>query len=385
MANERKTENLVRKRLERHGYFKDNLLIVEEQKSDNPRIAKWLKNASKKGDGQGYPEFIISSRKNSDFLIVIECKAKTSKHVSPNRDKYDEYAVDGVLLYASFLSKEFDVLAIAVSGEKETQFTISHYFHLHGEQKASVFDKATDIVSFEDYFNAFMHSEAKERQDYESLLDYSRMINNNLQAKRVTEADRGFLISGILIALQNRAFRESYQIQRSSKQLARNLVNTIAGEFETANLHEERRNILVQAFSFIEHSPALIENKEFFIELIDGIDKNINSFLRTHKYYDTIGEFYIEFLRYANNDKGLGIVLTPRHIAELFACIADVNSRSVVLDNCCGTAGLLIAAMKRMVENAGPNKNLQSHIKDHQLFGIEFQPKIYSLAISIRI
>jgi hypothetical protein len=36
-------------------------------------------------------------------------------------------------------------------------------------------------------------------------------------------------------------------------------------------------------------------------------------------YYDTIGHFYVEFLRYANNDKGLGIVLTPPHIAELFA------------------------------------------------------------------
>jgi type I restriction enzyme M protein len=51
MANERKTEALVRKRLERLKYFKDNRLIVEEQKSDSPRIAKLLKNASKRGGG----------------------------------------------------------------------------------------------------------------------------------------------------------------------------------------------------------------------------------------------------------------------------------------------------------------------------------------------
>ena len=30
---------------------------------------------------------------------------------------YKEYAVDGVLLYSSFLSKTYDVLSIAVSGE----------------------------------------------------------------------------------------------------------------------------------------------------------------------------------------------------------------------------------------------------------------------------
>jgi type I restriction enzyme M protein len=383
MGNERKTEELVEKRLRKFGYFNPKSdIVVEKQQSDLPMIQKLLRNASKQGSGAGRPEFIIRSSQHSDFIIIIECKASAKKHISETLDRYGEYAVDGVLLYASYLAKEFNVLAIAVSGEDETQFTISHYFHLHGEQKASIFSKATDIVSLEDYFNAFIHSEAKERQDYASLFDYSRKINNALQAKKVTEAERGFLISGILIALQNRAFRESYRIQHSSKQLARNLVDTIAGEFEIADLHEERRTILAQAFSFIEHSPALIDSKEFFIELIDGIDKNINSFLHTHKYYDTIGEFYIEFLRYANNDKGLGIVLTPRHIAELFACIADVNLRSIVFDNCCGTAGLLIAAMKQMVADAGLNKNAQSHIKNHQLFGIEFQPKIYALAIS---
>ena len=99
MANERKTEALVRKRLDRLEYFRDKRLTVEEQKSDNLKIAKLLKNASKKGGEHGYPEFIISSQEVSDFLIVIECKADASKHVSRNRDRYGEYAVDGVLLY----------------------------------------------------------------------------------------------------------------------------------------------------------------------------------------------------------------------------------------------------------------------------------------------
>ena len=103
--------------------------------------------------------------------------------------------------------------------------------------------------------------------------------------------------------------------------------------------------------------------------------------MRTHKFYDTIGQFYVEFLRYANNDKGLGIVLTPHHIGELFALLADVNKDSVVFDNCCGTAGLLIAAMRQMIEDAGANKRLQKRIKSHQLFGIEFQPPIYTLAV----
>ncbi|MEO5357976.1 MAG: SAM-dependent methyltransferase [Nitrospirae bacterium YQR-1] len=381
--NERKTEELVEGRLRKHGYYISHAeIVVEKQQSDSPTVQKLLRNASKRGHGTGKPEFIIRASQYSDFIIIIECKADPKKHISKTLDKYGEYAVDGVLQYASYLSKEFDVLAIAVSGESESQFIISHYFHLRGEQKAIIYEEATDIVSLEDYFNAFIHSEAKERQDYQSLLDYSRQLNNILQAKKVTEANRGFLISGILIALQNRAFQESYRKHNTSKQLARNLTDAITGQFEMPDIHEDRRVLLSQAFSFIKHSPALIDDKEFFIELIAGINENINSFLHTHKYYDTIGEFYIEFLRYANNDKGLGIVLTPRHIAELFANIADISPQSVVFDNCCGTAGLLIAAMKHMIEIAGPDKKIKNHIKKYQLYGIEYQPPIYALAVS---
>ncbi|MDY0141183.1 MAG: hypothetical protein RBR97_04740 [Bacteroidales bacterium] len=56
MANERKTEQIVRKHFEK---FADTI-IIEEQKSDNAKIDKLLKTASKKGTGQGYPEFNIS-------------------------------------------------------------------------------------------------------------------------------------------------------------------------------------------------------------------------------------------------------------------------------------------------------------------------------------
>ena len=66
----------------------------------------------------GKPEFIITFRKERpDYIIVIECKASRTKHESKTRDGYGEYAVDGVLLYSSFLSKEYDVLSVDVSGE----------------------------------------------------------------------------------------------------------------------------------------------------------------------------------------------------------------------------------------------------------------------------
>ena len=381
MVNERKTENLIRSRLRRTGYFDDPDARVEEQKSEFPRINKLLQRASKKGDGAGYPDFIISSGAHADFLIVMECKADETKHLSANGDRYAEYAVDGVLLYADFLSKDFDVLAIAVSGETESTLRISHHLHLKGAPKALDFPLA-EILSFDGYYEKVNHSDIKVRQNYDALLAYSRDLNEDLQAAKIKEAHRGLLICGILVALNNEAFRKSFSAQTTAKQLAEGLVNSILNEFRLTKLPHDRVANLEGAFSFITRNTTLINDKIFFIKLIKDIDEKINSFIQTHRYYDALGQFYVQFLRYANNDRGLGIVLTPPHVADLFADLADVNALSVVYDNCCGTAGLLIASMKRMLLGDTLSNDAKEEIKNRQLIGVEFQDDIYALAVS---
>ena len=112
MANEAKTMNLFRDLLRKKGYYDDKNIIVEEQSSDNKKIQKLLKNASKAGLGQGFPDFIITSSKNTNLVIVVECKAEVAKQKSATLDSFKDYAVDGALLYASFLAKEYDVIAI---------------------------------------------------------------------------------------------------------------------------------------------------------------------------------------------------------------------------------------------------------------------------------
>ena len=381
IRNERKTENLVRKRLGKHGFYKARDIIVEEQKSDSPRIRKLLQMASKKGGGPGFPEFIITSSNAPDFIIVVECKADPKKHVSGTLAKPVEFAVDGALLYASYLSRESDVLAIAVSGEVESEIRISHYVHLKGSAQAVEFP-SSEIQSFSTYYDQILHSDIKFRQDYDSLLQYSRNLNEELQAKKVKEAHRGLLICGILIALSNPAFKKSYKFQKTARHLAGNLVTTIVNEFKSANLPHDRIESLEAAFAFIRQNATLTKDKEFFVSLIDQIDSHVNAFVRTHKYHDALGQFYVQFLRYANNDKGLGIVLTPPHICQLFVELAEVNKKSMVYDNCCGTSGFLIPAMRKMLSESGLDEKTQNSIKNKQLIGVEFQDDIYALAVS---
>ena len=377
MANERKTENIVREHFNQYS----DLINIEEQKSDNPKVNKLLKYASKKGPGQGYPEFIISFKDNSDLLIVVECKSDIRNHESENRDRYSDYAVDGALLYASFLAKEFDVIAIAISGESIRKTKISHFLHLKGENVAtSIF--GNKLLSAKDYLTGYLHSPEKFRQDYSTLIDFTKELNDDLHTHKILESQRSLLISSIIIALENQAFLNSYAVQNTPKSLADSLIHTVSSELHSANITGDKLENLKTQFSFIQTDTSLSQKKDVLKNIIQAIHTNIKAFMKNHEYYDVLGQLYIEFLRYANSDKGLGIVLTPPHITEFFSELAQVNKDSIIYDNCTGTGGFLIGAMKKMIQDAKEDSNKIKRIKSHQLIGTEYQSHIFALAVS---
>jgi type I restriction enzyme M protein len=398
MPNERKTESLTR------NHFNQflNQIMMEEQQSENPKIAKLLKTASKSGEGQGYPEFIIQLNDNSDLLIVIECKASPSKHESKNRDNPKDFAVDGALLYSSYLAKDFDALSIAVSGETEKELKISHFLQLKGDKKPiDATDKyGTKLLSIDDYLNGYIKSPEKFRQDYNKLLAFSKVLNEKLHGYKIVESDRGLLISCILIALENNSFKATYRNSDYNKpaKISEFLVTTVSNEFDKAvdelsadkQLEQKAKYKLVtDRFGFIKTDTSLstkmVENKPktpVLTDIIEEIEINVQDFIKTHEYIDVLGQLYIEFLRYANSDKGLGIVLTPPHITEFMAELGEVNKDSIVYDNCTGTGGFLVSAMNKMVLDAKGDQTKIKSIKQKQLIGVEFQAHIFALACS---
>jgi type I restriction enzyme M protein len=394
MANERKTESIVRSHFEKY----IDIIQIEEQASDNAKINKLLSTASKKASGKGRPEFIISFVGNSELLIVIECKADNAKHESPNKDKYSEFAVDGALLYSTYLSKDFDVLAIAVSGQTKHELRVSHFLQLKGERKpVSIF--GGKLLPANDYLEGYLKSPEKFRQDYNTLLGFTKQLNDTLHSYKILESQRSLLISCILIALENKAFKAAYplfgatnskdtaenkkeKVENASKDLANYLVDTVSNELKNANIKGDKLDNLNIQFSFIRTDTSLSTKKGVLKSLITDIDKNINSFIKTHEYFDVLGQLYVEFLRYANSDKGLGIVLTPPHITELFSDLAQVNKNSVAYDNCTGTGGFLISAMKKMIEDAKGDQEKIKEIKRNHLIGVEYQSHIFALAVS---
>ena len=72
--------------------------------------------------------------------------------------------------------------------------------------------------------------------------------------------------------------------------------------------------------------------------------KSIYHSIRYHQSgEDYLGRFYGEFMSYSGGDgQALGIILTPRHITELFCNLLDLKSSDTVLDPCCGFRVIIV-------------------------------------------
>lgn len=377
MRNEIITDNIVR---DFFMQYSDDL-IIEQQSSSNPIIDKLLRNASKKGDGKGYPDFIVQYTKDKNFLIVIENKADKCYHESDTRKQYDKYAVDGVLLYASYLSKQFDVLAIAISGTDKDNLKISHYLHLKDEPKAFEYF-GDNLLSPKDYYDGLNSSEEKKRQDYDKLLDYTRVLNTKLHKMKIDEAERCILASCILLALRLPHFKSYYPNEDNQAILANRMINDVMDWLEKEKVGTKKIEIIKSKYATIRGMFAQESKNNSLRDLIADMAINIDEFEKTNRYYDVLGQLYVAFLRYANTSNDLGVVLTPTHITDFFAEVAGVNKSSVVFDNCTGTCGFLIAAMSKMIEDANGDVTIEESIRKNQLIGIEKGDKMYCLAAS---
>lgn len=396
--NERVTENLVRNKLrDLSFYVPENGITVEEQKSEIAKIKTLLSKASKNAKGNaGYPEFIISNSKDTAFIIVIECKSDVKKHESPARDKPVDYAVDGVLHYAKHLAKHYTVLAVAVSGTTASAMNVSNFLLPAGstEVKKLVNEsnvQVTDIISYDDYYRLASFDPDVAKKRHSDLLAFSKELHELIWTKaKISEEDKPLLVSGTLIALMNASFMKTFGAL-AAEDVQESWLGAIKKELDKADIPQAKKDTMLQPYSTIAVHPNLGKPdsktaREYpdgvFKEIISRICDNVWPYINVYHDFDVVGQFYGEFLKYTAGDKkALGIVLTPRHVAELFSLIANVSPESKVLDICAGTGGFLISAMQHMLKKA-VTEDERTDIKKNRLIGIENNPKMFALAAS---
>lgn len=394
MANERLTEAIVRDHFKSDPFI--NSVRFEEQRSSNKRIQELLKGQSKGGGrGNGFPEFIISFPTNSNYIIVVECKAKPSAHESAYRDKPKAFAVDGALHYAKALSSGFNVVAIAVSGETEAEVLVSHFYWKKGTANYSETNDKK-LLTIDDYLQMF--------EDQFFISDFytrdiaykARFLNEEFQAYTIPEYKRCTMVSAMLLALINEDFKKEYTDAPIISKLGKNMLAAIDSVFDAEEDMVRNKSIILREFESILNEPLfeqkIIKHKakkiaestlEVAKSFIEYLERNVYPLVEHSNIgYDVLGRFYVEFIRYAASEQKSGLVLTPSHITELFCDLAELKINDVVYDPCCGTGGFLVAAMQRMFKMAGNDKKQRKHIRKYQLCGCELRPDMFTYACS---
>ncbi len=374
------------------------------QGCDIIEIDEALKTASKSNTGNaGYPEYCGVVK---DFILVVEDKASLDKHLYKDEKELiaqdvkvvRNYAVNGALFYARHLAAKTSynkVLAIGVSGN-EKRHRITPVFVNDRDDYQELADVET-FISFNEsnidefYLKEILHEETDvEKTTAEILKDAAELHEYLRTYGQLTTEQKPLVVSGIMLALREidyKTFSIDSLIGDTVVTDGQKIYDAIKSNLQRANVTPDtKREKLLSQFSVIKDTPKINEIEERLGKTplkhyTEFLNKSIFQNIKYHNSAeDYLGRFYGEFMSYSGGDgQTLGIVLTPKHITELFCDLAQLKPTDKVIDPCCGTAGFLIAAMHKMVKMTD-NDSLRRSIKRDQLFGIEQQPYMFTIA-----
>ena len=374
------------------------------QGSSIKEVNEALQTASKRGTGKaGFPEYVGVVK---DFLIVIEDKADTVKHLKVNEKEIIsedvtsvcDYAVNGALFYGKHLSKNTSykkIIALGISGNEKINKITPVYINDRGDY--TVLDDIETLISFseENIDEYYVKEILKESTDVEKetaeILKEASILHEDLRNYgNLEEKNKPLVVSGILLALreiEHRNFSIDNLNGDSFKTDGQKIYGAIESNLNRANVSPQvKKDKLLSQFSIIKDDVKINEinstlGKTPLKHFTEFLYKSIYQSIRYNdSAEDYLGRFYGEFMSYSGGDgQNLGIVLTPKHITELFCDLLDLKPEDRVLDPCCGTAGFLIAAMHKMIKKTEDKIEIKN-IKKNQLFGIEEQSYMFTIA-----
>lgn len=409
------------------------------------RIRHLLSKASKRGTAdRGVPDFLWIDQK-TNIAIVVECKGSRNRHtpsgVEPDdisgllssQKNVEEYATSGALWFAKYLNGDYDVVAVATSGTDESSYRCTTYLVAREDdisgakllERETVFPKALSTPEsykneFDKEFNRLSESE---QQTLKNLDTYARACNGYLRKNHISAKDRAGFLAAILLVLTYDEGSISKTAQKVSEGLAnddaienldlfdKNLPSTFLEQlknvWEDDDVPESKRKMLDKYYRGIigpelmrapeDSSKKFPKMSSFLASIIVSMYENVYKPLKLNEQQpkiDVMASFYTSFLKFARGDaKDKGIVLTPRHVCDLFMDIAEwalhrkLNENTPVVDICCGTGSFLIAAMNRMDVNIERNgaspetrKNQKSMVRNNCLMGADSEPEMFALS-----
>lgn len=387
-----------------HDLLKEAGIELDAQGSSIKEIDEALKSASKRGTGKaGFPEYVGVVK---DFLLVIEDKASLKNHIKRDADNLisletkdvTDYAVNGAYFYARHLSQNTlykKIFAFGISGTEKKHKITPVFINDRGD--LFELEDVESFISFNEknideyYLKDVLKESTDTEKELEEILADAKELHEHLRNYgNMKDEEKPLVVSGILLALRERDngnFSIDTLIGDTQITDGQKIYQAIESSFKRTDLSPVTKiDKILSQFTVIKDSMKLNEiNKtlkktplRFFTEFLD--EHLYKSIKYTKSAEDYLGRFYGEFMRYSGGSgQTLGIVLTPRHITELFCDLLELKTTDRIFDPCCGTGGFLVAALHTMLSKT-ENESEKLNIRKNQLYGIELRPDMFTVA-----
>ena len=400
MSNERYSENLVLESMDvKLGKNSFGYVFPQGETGNFDEIDKLLKDMGGKpavcelsdmsttGTGKAKPEYIVTFDSDKNTILLVECKKSTKDHESINKNMPSKYAVDGALFYAKHLKDEYNVLAVAVSGTSKENVKVNTFYWKKGFETPQELKKAKDtILEPLNYLNLANGKKMERKFSLQEIRELSQIMHEKLRQIKISEKDKPIFVAGILIALQNNDFRSDWNNISKFNNLIDSMIGAIDKTLDSSDIKREKIEAIKSSFRRIKSNEKLktiqLGESGSLAWFIEQLEVRILPMMNHYEYTeDALSIFYHEFIKYSATDgKGLGIVLTPKHLTDFMCKLGDINKQSRVVDICCGSGSFLVTAMGLMCKDA--NASEIADIKKNGLYGVELDTDLYTLAIT---
>ena len=425
-----------------NGWLKSHKVDYKlEQESLNSEIDKALNDYFTKSGGQGGnrpdAKLLLEDSLTNKYPVLIEYKGLKEKLVKldsngnvDNRNAKGEanlkninaFAVNGAVHYANAVlhhTSYTDIIAIGITGYKDDSDNLQHeigvYYvsknNLGAGQKVGEYSDLSFLSS--KHFNNFIQKVKslnlsqdeleKLKQQREKEIDVSlNRLNNDIyqNEKGLGENDRVYLVAASIMAtlgvpgkvkpLEKSELLSSQEEDNRDGDILLRKIKAFLGE---KKIPREKRDLILRTIN----NTLTTENinkvkggesqlKRVFTSIVDDLGIYYKIGLTT----DFTGKLFNEMYGWLgfSQDKLNDVVLTPSYVSTLLSRLARVNKDSYVWDFATGSAGLLVAAMNEMLNDAkqtitSPEElaKKEAQIKAKQLLGLEMLSSVYMLAV----
>lgn len=425
-----------------NGWLKSYKLDYKlEQQFLNTEIDQALNNYYSKNGGSGgnrpdaklllkdknlisYP-VLIEYKGYKDKLVKIDLDGNVANKTSKNEPDFkniNSYAVNGAIHYANAIlhyTSYTEIIAIGMTGYLDDLGKLQHEIGVYYVSKSN-FGVGQKVGNYNDFsflkntnFDNFIEKikmlkltsseieklrEQREQEISASLVKLNNDIYQN--EKRLSERDRVYLVAASIIAtigvpgkvaaLEKHELKSSIEIGNRDGDI---ILRKIRAFLNEKKLPDEKRELIIRTLqnTLTTDNINKVENgesqlKRVFVKIVDDLGIYYKIGLST----DFTGKLFNEMYSWLgfSQDKLNDVVLTPSYVATLLVRLARVNMNSYVWDFATGSAGLLVAAMNEMLDDAkskicSPDELTKKsvEIKANQLLGLEILSEVYMLAI----